>query len=572
MKKLLTFVTAIAVVVCMAMPVLAMEAPDIFSVGYGEAFDGPEAGVVEGESYIAEAAVGASAIYVSGGELTLDDIFAYGAGTATEEDLSAERSNQYGYCATILTNGYGTELTLNNPTIVSDPESYSNGVFAAAMSKIRVNGGTIDTNNPQGHGVDATYAGKVYITDTVIHTGGSSSGALATDYGGGFILAENIDCTTELGGSPGIYCAGSSIIICKDSVFNALNCEGVMSAHDHGITVLENCTLFGETSALNGHQAMPSAAQSTGSYCFVFGGTLESGSGPIINEENGRTETTLVGVECILGDCDYVIRAEDECSGILTVNVWDTELSGNVYCGEGASVTINLYEGGKLTGEVEGAGEVIINLLGGEYEGSFEAVEGEADVEKPEALGFDEYLTTLWAAGSQKWTGSTITTYVDSVQPIIEEASAFASVDGEAASIAFDVTVTDISENGADMSAIDTTSAAGFGDPGESGSGDSEGGESEGGESAEEEAPAGGDTSDAAYQAYLKEYVAAIPAVQDNIDEFNAQIESGNYVDFPLEMIYTDSWFGYAAMTYDEFVAAGGVYEIPAFDPSLAAD
>ena len=86
-------------------------------------------------------------------------------------------------------------------------------------------------------------------------------------------------------------------------------------------------------------------------------------------------------------------------------------------------------------------------------------------------------------------------------------------------------------------------------------------------------AAAGGYSADeAGYQAYLKDWVAANPAVQANIDEFNAQIESGDYVSFPLEMCFTDQWFGFAALSLDEFIAAGGVAEIPAFDPNLAPD
>jgi hypothetical protein len=40
----------------------------------------------------------------------------------------------------------------------------------------------------------------------------------------------------------------------------------------------------------------------------------------------------------------------------------------------------------------------------------------------------------------------------------------------------------------------------------------------------------------------------------------------------PADMLFDATWWGYAAMTYDAFVAANGVYEIPAFDPGLTAD
>ena len=92
-------------------------------------------------------------------------------------------------------------------------------------------------------------------------------------------------------------------------------------------------------------------------------------------------------------------------------------------------------------------------------------------------------------------------------------------------------------------------------------------------EAASGEASGEGYTADeAGYKAYLMDWVAANPAVQANIDEFNAAIEAGAYAEFPLEMCFTDQWFGFAALTLDEFVAAGGIAEIPAFDPNLAPD
>ena len=77
-------------------------------------------------------------------------------------------------------------------------------------------------------------------------------------------------------------------------------------------------------------------------------------------------------------------------------------------------------------------------------------------------------------------------------------------------------------------------------------------------------APAAADTSEAAYQEYL---VAFVMSCEDILtsgaeQEFIALIEAGDYVSFPVEMLFNAQWFGEAAMTYDEFVAAGGVYEI----------
>lgn len=90
---------------------------------------------------------------------------------------------------------------------------------------------------------------------------------------------------------------------------------------------------------------------------------------------------------------------------------------------------------------------------------------------------------------------------------------------------------------------------------------------------AAEPAAEGGDTSEDAYKAYLKSYVDACPAVSDEqYQEFAALIDAGEYNSFPVDMCFTDTYWGFVAATYDEFVAAGGNVELPAFDAGLTAD
>ena len=75
---------------------------------------------------------------------------------------------------------------------------------------------------------------------------------------------------------------------------------------------------------------------------------------------------------------------------------------------------------------------------------------------------------------------------------------------------------------------------------------------------------AGGDTGEAAYQDYLCAFVMSCEDILASgaEEEFMALIRTGDYVSYPVEMLFNAQWFGEAAMTYDEFVAAGGVYEI----------
>ena len=120
-----------------------------------------------------------------------------------EADLRNELGSKYGFCAAVLSNQKTSHVTLVNPKIVCHEQSTANGAYAIFGGAVVIEGGTIDTCNRQGHGVDASYGGHIYCNGTVIHTGGSKSGALATDFQGGYITVRDIDATTEIPGSPG---------------------------------------------------------------------------------------------------------------------------------------------------------------------------------------------------------------------------------------------------------------------------------------------------------------------------------------------------------------------------------
>lgn len=74
-----------------------------------------------------------------------------------------------------------------------------------------------------------------------------------------------------------------------------------------------------------------------------------------------------------------------------------------------------------------------------------------------------------------------------------------------------------------------------------------------------------GAVSDADYKAYLKAWLDAEKAVNSTMTddmkaEFLALIDAGNFTDFPADMLFNGMLTTGAAMTYDQFVAANGVY------------
>lgn len=266
---------------------------------------------------------GSSAIYAKeGATASFLKPLIKGNGFLTDADLTNELASKYGYASAVLVYGSGSRVNLVDPTITTATDSNANGGFATCGGKLNIIGGTITTNNRLGHGLDATYGGVITATGTTIHTSGANSGALATDFGGGFITVYNVDATAEVAGSPGIYTAGMSVIKAYNSTFTSHGCEAVMIAHDSGHTYLTNCTLTG-TVGLNGHNSMTPLY----SYLVMRGGTLNSTSGALITEMGGKSDMTLIGVK--LGTMGNGKLIEPQ-SGRLIVRLQDMAAKGDV--------------------------------------------------------------------------------------------------------------------------------------------------------------------------------------------------------------------------------------------------
>ena len=65
---------------------------------------------------------------------------------------------------------------------------------------------------------------------------------------------------------------------------------------------------------------------------------------------------------------------------------------------------------------------------------------------------------------------------------------------------------------------------------------------------------------------------SACPAAQAHLDEFYAAIDAGAFDTMPGDMLFTDLYWGFSAVSLNDFIAAGGAVEIPAFDPNLTED
>lgn len=288
---------------------------------------------------------GSSAIYTrDGGTVYLKNPEIHGWGEMTQEDLRNELGSKYGFCAAVLANQKTSHVTLVDPKIVCHDNSTANGAYAIFGGAIVIEGGTIDTNNRQGHGVDASYGGHVYCNGTKIHTGGRNSGALATDFQGGYITVRDIEAVTEIAGSPGIYTAGKSIISAYNSKFLSKGCEAVMVAHSLGHTYLYDCELTG-TVGLNTHNSMSPEY----SYIHMFGGKLNSTEGSVLCAEDGKAVMNLDHVA--FGAVADGNMAFAKAGGRLVANLTDMDVTGNVDREKTSYVEISL-KGTRLAGAV----------------------------------------------------------------------------------------------------------------------------------------------------------------------------------------------------------------------------
>lgn len=400
---------------------------------------------------------GASGVYVDQGNsvaLEGETILSYGYlsgeyvdanedGEYTDDEFSSDISNEYGskfgMAAGILANGQGTTVDVKDVTVLGASDSYSNGIFAVDGAVVTVTDSTVITNNAQGHALDATFAATFIVDNSVLRTNGGSSSVLSTDFGGGFFQVQNTYCESNTTGSGGIYAAGSSIFCLKDCILHANKSEAVMNAHNNSVVVLKDCYLYGPE-IFDGHQAMPSPANASGDTTFSFDCTYEAVDNATIHQQGGVTTHYIVNCDTSACSTDYAIQLEYENgmgAGKLYIHMWDTELTGDIWCYEGGVIELNLYDGAVFTGEVikEGECEVVINVYeGGEYVGSYEANTIAESVDAPvwteDTYGDVDWVMNdsgLWAAGNS-WS-SYETSYNTYVRPVVSAASTM--VNGE---------------------------------------------------------------------------------------------------------------------------------------------
>jgi len=214
-----------------------------------------------------------SAVYVlNSGQLTLTNCTMIKTGDAS----NVNNSSQYGINAGVLAASAG-QVTISGGSVTTNA-SCANGIFATGSgSSISMSNGTINASGASAHGVDATYGGSITLNNVNVTTTGSSSSALATDFGGGTVAVTGgtiIASATASGShSAGIYSTGN-ISVSGATVSSNGDCGGVIDGAN-SIT-LTNSSLTG---ALQGIKMWKTAPMTGSATVTINGGSLIATAG-----------------------------------------------------------------------------------------------------------------------------------------------------------------------------------------------------------------------------------------------------------------------------------------------------
>ena len=192
-----------------------------------------------------------------------------------------------------------------------------------------------------------------------ITTARERAAAIATDRGGGTIVATGGTYNTAGRGSPGIYSTGD--ITVSQGHFNATGAEACVIEGSNSIT-LKDCVLKAHRfKGVMVYQSFSGDAEGRNGCFTMQGGSLTAEEGPLFHVTNTRGTITLTGVKTSMASDVLLSAAADRwgrrgSNGGHAVLIVDAmTLKGNLVCDKISSITATLKNGTTLTGMVQGA-------------------------------------------------------------------------------------------------------------------------------------------------------------------------------------------------------------------------
>ncbi len=270
---------------------------------------------------------------------------------------SSNQSSFYGLNAGVLANNKGKVSILGGSVVTSG--AGANGVFAhGAGASATIANATIRATGQYAHGAMASGGGSVKLTDVNISTAGASSAAVATDRGGGTIVATGGTWTTSGHKSPGIYSTG--VIKVTGATITAHGAEGAVVEGANSITVTDTTMKGAVEHGVMLYQSMSGDANAgTGSYT-MDGGSLTASAGPAFRVTNTKAVITLQNGAKVTAASGVLVKADAEGTGsgntgagTVTFTARGETLTGNVIADSKSTIAATLVGSSKLTGMID---------------------------------------------------------------------------------------------------------------------------------------------------------------------------------------------------------------------------
>lgn len=314
-----------------------------------------------------------NAILVTGEqETTLENITV----SKTGDSNGGDSTSFYGNNSAILAKD-GANLTLKNINVTTDATG-ANGVFSYGGSAttnnessdgttINISDSTITTSKDNSGGIMVTGGGYLNATNLKIKTSGTSSAAIRSDRGGGVMTVNKGTYETSGKGSPTIY--STADITVSNATLTSSASEGVIIEGKNKVS-LDNVTLTDTNSSLNGlsttyknifiYQSMSGDAKDGAGEFTAKNSKITTNKGDTFYITNTTAIINLTNNTIVNNDkTGYFLRAQKDSwgnsgqnGGVVTLNLTNQKVSGNIYVDSISTLTINMSDNSYYEGAI----------------------------------------------------------------------------------------------------------------------------------------------------------------------------------------------------------------------------
>lgn len=289
-------------------------APDSYSalVTYSDDAD------VVGEEF-ASTGTDENAILVNGATVTLSDVL---LSRSSSDSTGGDNASFYGVGAALL--------VVDGVAYVSGGEINTDsaggaGAFAYGDGVVYIAGATINTKQDTSGGIHVAGGGTLYAWNLTVNTEGNSSAAIRSDRGGGVMVVDGGNYTSNGTGSPAVYCTADITVNKADLIAN--NSEGIcieglnsLRLYDCNLTASMRDDEQNDTTwSVIVYQSMSGDSEIGEGAFSMIGGSLTVNNGGVIYTTNTESDILLSDVDIsVAEDCEFFLR----CTGNNNARGW----------------------------------------------------------------------------------------------------------------------------------------------------------------------------------------------------------------------------------------------------------